>query len=71
MAAAAAAYTIGEAEGYVRKKLRDGSHTEDPEKKNDHAMDACRYLIRAAATLNAGGLATGDEPKVVPAHAYD
>jgi hypothetical protein len=45
----AAAYTIGEAEGYVRKKLRDGSHSEDPEKRNDHAMDALRYAVAQIA----------------------
>ncbi len=45
----ACTYTIGEAEGYVRKKLRDGTFTEDPVKKDDHAMDALRYSVAAAA----------------------
>ena len=35
--------TIGEFEGYVRKRERDGSFSEQPEKRNDHAMDALRY----------------------------
>lgn len=38
-------YTIGEMEGYVRKKGRDGEFTEQPVKANDHAMDALRYGV--------------------------
>ncbi len=45
----AAAFTIGEAESYVRKRLRDGTFAEDPEKKNDHAMDALRYAVAQLA----------------------
>jgi phage terminase large subunit len=45
----ACAFTIGEAESYVRKKLRDGTFSEDPEKKNDHAMDALRYAVAQIA----------------------
>ena len=57
--------------GYTWDTSKPENPKDEPIAHNDHAMDACRYLIRAAATLNAGGLATGDEPKVVPAHAYD
>ncbi len=36
--------TIAEMEGYVRAKERDGSFSEKPVKRNDHALDALRYL---------------------------
>ncbi len=36
-------HTIGELEGYAHKKERDGSFSEQPEKRDDHAMDAMRY----------------------------
>jgi hypothetical protein len=36
-------YTLGEIEGYVHRRERDGSFSEQPEKRDDHAMDALRY----------------------------
>lgn len=39
--------TIAEMEGYVRKRRRDGSFDEAPVKRNDHALDALRYLEMA------------------------
>lgn len=39
--------TIAEMEGYVRQKLRDGSPSEQPVKRKDHALDALRYLEMA------------------------
>lgn len=39
--------TIAEMEGYVRAKERDGSFSEKPVKRNDHALDALRYLEMA------------------------
>lgn len=41
-------HTIGELESYARKKLRDGSISEEPTDVGDDAMDALRY---AAVTL--------------------
>lgn len=38
-------HTIGEFEGYSRRKGRDGSFTEDVDKTNDDAMDALRYGV--------------------------
>jgi hypothetical protein len=38
-------HTIGEFEGYARRRARDGSLTEDVEKINDDAMDALRYGV--------------------------
>lgn len=35
---------IAEMEGYVRKRERDGAFSEQPQKRNDHALDALRYL---------------------------
>lgn len=37
--------TIGEFESYSRRRARDGSFSEDPEKINDDAMDALRYAV--------------------------
>lgn len=39
--------TIREMEGYVRQRARDGTFTEAPMKRNDHALDALRYLEMA------------------------
>mgnify|MGYP007071580148 CR=1 FL=1 len=38
-------FTIGQFESYVRRRRRDGSFSEDPEKTNDDTMDACRYGV--------------------------
>lgn len=38
-------HTIGEFESYSRRKARDGSFSEDPEKISDDAMDALRYAV--------------------------
>lgn len=38
-------HVVGEFEGYVRRKERDGSFSEQPLKKNDHALDALRYVV--------------------------
>ena len=38
---------IAEMEGYVRKRERDGAFSEQPQKRNDHALDALRYLEMA------------------------
>jgi hypothetical protein len=38
-------HLIGEFEGYVRRRDRDGAFTEQVEKKNDHALDALRYAV--------------------------
>lgn len=40
-------HVIGEFESYSRRKDRDGSLTETPEKKGDDAMDALRYAVMA------------------------
>lgn len=37
--------TIGGFEGYVRRKQRDGSFSEDPEKRDDDEMDTLRYGV--------------------------
>ena len=38
-------HTLGEFEGYSRRRGRDGSFTEDIDKTNDDAMDALRYGV--------------------------
>jgi hypothetical protein len=38
-------HTIGEFESYQRRRERDGSFSEQPLKKHDHAMDALRYVV--------------------------
>ena len=40
-------YTIAEFQSYARRKERDGSLSEAPEKRGDDAMDALRYLVMA------------------------
>jgi hypothetical protein len=45
----ACAHTIGELEGYARRKERDGSFGEAPDKRDDHAMDAMRYAEMGVA----------------------
>lgn len=45
----ACSHTIGEAESYARKKLRDGSVSEEPADVGDDAMDALRYAAMALA----------------------
>lgn len=45
----ACSHTIGEAESYARKKLRDGSVSEEPTDVGDDAMDALRYAAMALA----------------------
>ena len=40
-------HTIGEFEAYARKKLRDGSVSEEPTEEGDDAMDALRYAVMA------------------------
>lgn len=40
-------HTIAEMEGYVRRRERDGRFSEQPLKRDDHAMDALRYLEMA------------------------
>lgn len=42
-------HIIGEFEGYVRRRERDGSFSEQPLKKNDHALDALRYVAMETA----------------------
>lgn len=39
------ANTIREFESYMRKKHKDGHFLDEPEKVNDHAMDALRYAV--------------------------
>lgn len=65
------ASTLEELRGYTWKKADPEKPKDEPIEINDHGMDCLRYADRAAKALGAGGLATGDEPKVVPAHAYD
>lgn len=43
-------HTVGELEGYAHKKERDGSFSEQPEKRDDHAMDAMRYAEMGTVT---------------------
>jgi hypothetical protein len=42
-------HIIGEFEGYVRRRERDGSFSEQPLKKNDHALDSLRYVAMELA----------------------
>lgn len=42
--------TIGEFESYSRKKLRDGSLSEEPTDTGDDAMDALRYAVMALSS---------------------
>ena len=37
--------TIAEFEGYQYRRDKDGAYTDQPEKRNDHAMDALRYAL--------------------------
>lgn len=41
----ACSHTVGEFEGYSRRRARDGSFTEDVDKRGDDAMDALRYAV--------------------------
>ncbi|MBL0219649.1 MAG: hypothetical protein IPQ07_38015 [Myxococcales bacterium] len=43
----ACTHTIGEFEAYARKKLRDGSVSEEPTEEGDDAMDSLRYAAVA------------------------
>lgn len=43
----ACVHTIGEFESYARRKLRDGSVSEEPTEEGDDAMDALRYAAMA------------------------
>jgi len=43
----ACTHTIGEFESYARRKLRDGSLSEEPTETGDDAMDALRYAAMA------------------------
>lgn len=42
--------TIAEFESYAWKKVRD-SYTDQPEKQNDHAMDALRYVLSSPVSV--------------------
>ena len=45
--------TIAEFESYCWKENREGEYKDEPEKANDHAMDALRYCVMGAE-LSAG-----------------
>lgn len=58
---------IDELESYRYKETRDGNISDEPEKKDDHACDALRYLLHTAMARPSLSVAPRMQPTLVPA----